>query len=69
MANNCCANCTKYLKLTQFDYLPTGKVVHTPMRGYVCLAFASEGDAIWLCGLRSDEEYCEAFSAKEVKNG
>lgn len=65
MANECCANCTKCLELVQFDYLPTGKVVRNQMRGYICLMGASEGDAIWVCGLKPEEERCEEFVAKE----
>ncbi len=67
MLKECCQNCRLCLKLTQFDYKPTGTVDHVPMRGYICLAFASEGDAIWITGLNpSDTDVCEVYSPKDV---
>lgn len=64
MANECCANCTKCLKLTWHQHHGRG-VEHHEMDGYVCLIFASEGQATWLTGLDPNEEHCEEFSAKE----
>lgn len=59
-----CKNCKRYLNLIKFDYLPTGKVNHDKMRGYVCTAFASEGDAVWMCGLNPAEQTCEMYEEK-----
>lgn len=66
MAKECCANCTKRLNLLKFDYLPTGEVKHDyGMRGYICLAFAAEGDAIWMCRLNPENEICEMYKRKD----
>lgn len=59
-----CQNCRKCLRLMQFDYKPTGGVDHIKQRGFICLAFASEGDAIWMTGLKPEESFCEEYSPK-----
>ena len=63
MAKECCANCTKCLKLKHYDYLEHG-VDHIEMDGYVCLIFASEGQATWITGIDPNKERCEEFSPK-----
>lgn len=64
MAKVNCANCTKCLKLERHHHHKDG-VAHTECSGFVCLVFASEGDAIWITGLDPNKEYCEEFSPKE----
>ena len=60
----CCANCARKLNLEQWDYKGNA-CVHTKQEGFVCLALAAEGDAIWMLGLDVDDEYCEMFKERE----
>ena len=65
MAKECCANCTKCLKLVRHHHFVHG-VDHIDYGGYICLAFAFEGIAVWLTGTDPNKERCEEFSAKET---
>ena len=64
MAKECCANCTKCLKLKRHHHHDHG-VEYIEYDGYICLAFASEGTAVWITELDPNEERCEEFSPKE----
>lgn len=60
----CCKNCKRNLKLTKFDY-SQGGCKHTDMEGFICTAFAYEGEAVWMIGLNQEEGLCEVFLPKE----
>ena len=60
----CCANCKKNYPLEKYDYSGKG-CTHTPMDGYICMAFASEGKAIWMVGDDPDSWGCEVYEPKE----
>lgn len=60
----CCANCRRRYKLTRFDY-SHGGCEHTDMDGYICMAFADEGEAVWMVGLNAETGLCEVFEPKE----
>lgn len=62
--NECCANCGKRYKLTKFDY-SNGGCEHTDMDGYICMAFAEEGNAVWMVGCNENLELCECYVQKE----
>ena len=61
----CCKNCKLRFELRKSDY-SKGGCEHTTMSGFVCMAFANEGIAEWMCGI-SEEGMCECFTQKEVK--
>ena len=63
MANECCANCTKCLKLVRHHHYHGG-VSHIEYDDFICLAFASEGLAIWMSGVDPKKDRCEVFSPK-----
>ena len=60
----CCANCRNKYKLTKFDY-SKGGCKHTDMDGYICMAFAYEGEAVWMVGLQEGLGFCECYVPKE----
>ena len=60
----CCATCKKRLNLTKFDY-SKGGCEHTKLDGYVCLAFAYEGEAVWMVGEDENIGLCECYQEKE----
>lgn len=62
----CCKTCGHNLKLTRFDYTDTG-CKHTEMEGFICTAFAFEGDAIWMMGLNQEKDLCECFYPRSKK--
>ena len=59
-----CSNCRYCLRLTKYDYSGRG-CEHTEMDGFACLAFASEGDAIWMVGLNPEKELCECWEERK----
>lgn len=60
----CCANCKKNYPLEKYDYSGKG-CTHTPMDGHICMAFANEGNAIWMVGDDPDSWGCEVYEPKE----
>ena len=56
-------DCIFQLKATKFDY-SQGGCIHTDMDGFICTAFASEGEAVWMVGL-SNGCMCEMYTNKE----
>ena len=62
--NECCSNCRLCLRLTKYDYSGKG-CEHTKLDGFACLAFAGEGDAIWMVGLDPDKEMCECWKERK----
>lgn len=60
----CCANCKKNYRLEKWDYSGKG-CTHTLMDGHICMAFADEGEAIWMAGDDPDSLRCEAYEPKE----
>ena len=60
----CCKNCKRNLKLVKFDYTQGG-CKHTALEGFICTAFANEGEADWMVGLNQEKDLCEVFSPKE----
>ena len=60
----CWANCRRRYKLTKFDY-SHGGCEHTEMDGYICMAFACEGQAVWMVGCHEQFDLCECFVAEE----
>lgn len=60
----CCANCRNRYRLVRFDYSHSG-CEHTDMDGYICMAFADEGEAVWMVGLDAEAGLCELFEPKE----
>ena len=61
--NDCCKNCKRNLNLTKFDYTKNG-CQHTKMEGFICTAFANEGEAVWMIGLNQERDLCEEFLPK-----
>lgn len=61
-----CANCRRRYKLTKFDY-SHGGCEHTDMEGFICMAFASEGEAIWSIGLHENFALCEEYVPREER--
>ena len=64
---DCCKNCKRNLKLTKFDYTGIG-CKHTDMEGFICTAFAHEGEAIWMIGVDQEKDLCEEFLLKDDIN-
>ena len=60
----CCASCRRRYELEKFDY-SRGGCEHTEMDGYICMAFADEGKAVWMVGLNAEVGLCEVFEPKE----
>lgn len=56
----CCNNCKYQKKLIQFDYSEKG-CKHTTQDGYACMAFAIEGEVIWMIGNDPSVEMCECY--------
>ena len=54
----CCDTCRKKLKLEQYDY-SCGGCDHIEMPGYICLAFKSDGVAVWMHGVDPKKAKCE----------
>ncbi len=59
----CCENCGNRYKLVKFDY-SRGGCKHTDMDGYICMAFASENQAVWMVGLQEQSGLCECYTSK-----
>jgi hypothetical protein len=59
----CCENCGNRYKLVKFDYF-RGGCKHTDMDGYICMAFASESQAVWMVGLQDQFGLCECYMPK-----
>ncbi len=57
-----CENCKHRYALKKFEYSKFG-CADTDMPGYICMAFADEGLAIWMAG--SSGNGCECFSPKK----
>ena len=60
----CCATCRRRYKLTKFDY-SKGLCEHTDMDVYVFMAFADEGQAVWMVGSNECFDLCECYVPKE----
>ena len=60
---NKCSNCKLCFGLEKLDY-SKGGCKHTPMEGFVCMAFANEGQANWMVGLDRDTIGCEVFTPR-----
>ena len=63
----CCNNCRKKLRLEEWEYMHSDggtNVYHTKCDGYVCLAFADEGLAVWMTGTDPNKERCEVWSER-----
>jgi len=58
-----CSNCRYNLKLKKYDY-SKGGCEHTEMEGFACMAFAPEGDAIWMVGGDPDNDLCEEWAPR-----
>lgn len=58
--NECCATCRHAYALEECDYSGKG-CVHTPLGGYICMAFADERKACWMMGLDAAKAHCEAY--------
>ena len=56
-------DCIFRLKATKFDY-SQGGCTHTDMDGFICTAFASEGEAVWMVGLPNGC-FCEMYAPRE----
>ena len=62
MVKECCATCAKRLRIVCYDYRYHG-CTHVSLGGYVCLAMANEGMAVWMLG--ANETYgCEEYLPK-----
>ena len=61
----CCKNCKLRFELRKSDY-SKGGCEYTTMSGFVCMAFANEGIAEWMCGI-SEECMCECFTPKGMQ--
>ena len=61
---DCCENCKFKLELVKFDY-SKGGCIHSTYEGYACMAFASEGQATHMVGVRPETAKCEMFTEKE----
>lgn len=59
----CCVTCRNRFALTKFDY-SHGGCEHTKMEGFICMAFAVEGDAVWMVGTDEDD-LCECYGRKD----
>ena len=57
-------DCIFRMKATKFDY-SQGGCKHTDMDGFICLAFASEREAVWMVGLPNGC-MCEMYTNKEA---
>ena len=60
-----CSNCGRKYRLTKFDY-SDGGCKHTDMEGYVCMAFADEGEAVWMVGADEEKDLCECYQEKKT---
>lgn len=56
-------DCIFRMKATKFDY-SQGGCKHTDMDGFICLAFASEREAVWMVGLPNGCR-CEMYTNKD----
>lgn len=64
----CCANCKYKLSGIKFDFAKVGESKwQTFMDGFICVALASEGDAVWMLGLDQDSEICEMYTPRSEK--
>ncbi len=61
-----CLNCRNRFALERLDY-SKGGCEHTSMEGYVCMAFADEGVANWMVGLKQTEAACECWTHMEER--
>lgn len=59
----CCLNCRYRYMLTKFDY-SQGGCEHTAMEGYVCMAFADDGQAVWMAGIDPRSNKCAAYEQR-----
>lgn len=62
-----CETCDKCLDLVQYMYDSDGGCDHFTQPGFICLAFADEGQATWMTGVKREDEVCECYSPKEKK--
>ena len=60
-----CSNCRYHMTLKKYDY-SKGGCRHTDMEGFACMAFAFEGDVIWMVGGDPDNDMCEGWKPKET---
>lgn len=63
----CCETCNKCLDLVRYNYGRDGGCDHRIQPGFICLAFADEGQAIWMTGIKRETGMCECYSPKEKK--
>ncbi len=63
----CCATCRHAYALEECDYSGKG-CAHTPLGGFVCMAFADERKACWMVGLDAAKGFCEAYERMVSKN-
>ena len=64
----CCATCANRYDLERLDY-SKGGCKHEKMDGYICMAFADEGQAMWIIGTYPLEEICECYKARRENDG
>ena len=60
----CCESCRNRYKLVKFDY-SRGGCKHTDMDGYICMAFASENQAVWMVGQQEQFGLCECYAKRD----
>ena len=58
--NECCATCKHKYRLEKLDY-SQGGCIHTPLDGYICMAFERERLAEWMVGDDPENEMCEMY--------
>lgn len=59
-----CKTCKKRLNITKFDY-SQGGCKHTKLDGYACLAFAFEGEVVWMVGANEESDMCECYQPSD----
>ena len=64
--NECCAVCKYHYPLVKFDY-SHGGCIHKDKKGFICMAFSEENEAIWMYGISPHRGLCEMFSRKRGK--
>lgn len=59
-----CNTCKKRLDLRMSDYSSFGCKDYD-LGGYICMAFANEGKAIWMIGQNEYTGYCECYQERK----
>lgn len=57
-----CTTCRYRFALTKFDY-SHGGCEDTKMDGFICMALAAEGEAVWMVG--DDHGFCECYERRD----